>query len=462
MKQTRILVVTHSAVLPSGMAEVTRLIFTTLARLYPGAYLVEQVGLRHILAVVEPPWPIRPTAMRLDDRGRMSLLRADIDGQQTFQAALASFEPDIVFAFNDPQSLLHLCCARKERKHRLILYVNADGRPFPLGYDALFRADRLITMSEFSKGALCDAYPDSPRDKVAVIYAPADTQRFKPLNPEEKSALRKDLLPKWMPQDAFILGWIGLNQWRKQVWVLYHAIHLLRSGQYACCNRCSRVSIGRDLQTSMVCLPTSSRSQAARPPAQKGKCAYCCSGDLRPARPRRDIFLWLHMQPGVYFNGGWPTARLEQIYGVRQGTDLHYTDGYSLNAALRPNEMGVLYGLWDLLLYLSGGEGFGIPAWEGMASGLPAVYTDYSAHSEYLAAAGGGVPVGGILQPEPGNCILRMVPRVEDAIQGVLALEADRSVLDSCGMRGAAFARRYGAEEIARRWHGVFQACMEL
>ena len=101
----------------------------------------------------------------------------------------------------------------------------------------------------------------------------------------------------------------------------------------------------------------------------------------------------------------WPLPLIEQQFGIRKGCDVHYTENCKFKAALAPADMPTLYNLWDCFLYLSGGEGFGIPAWEAMCASLPVVHTNYSSHSEFLRKANGGIPIGGLLQPEAKTCI---------------------------------------------------------
>jgi glycosyltransferase involved in cell wall biosynthesis len=122
--------------------------------------------------------------------------------------------------------------------------------------------------------------------------------------------------------------------------------------------------------------------------------------------------------------------------------------------------MPVLYRLWDCLLFLSGGEGFGVPAWEAMASELPVIYTNYSSHAEFLRKANAGIPVGGILQPEPGSCILRLVPDVGQALDAVRRLYGDAKLRSSLGCRGRLLTENYSKELVAEKWHRLFQDCL--
>ncbi len=116
----------------------------------------------------------------------------------------------------------------------------------------------------------------------------------------------------------------------------------------------------------------------------------------------------------------------------------------------------MLYRIWDGLLFLSGGEGFGLPAWEAMCSALPVVYTNYSAHGEFLSRADAGLPVGGILQPEAKTCIWRMVADVPQAVEAVRKLYFDRALARRLGENGRSFAEQFAIETQVAAWHRTF------
>ena len=116
----------------------------------------------------------------------------------------------------------------------------------------------------------------------------------------------------------------------------------------------------------------------------------------------------------------------------------------------------MLYRIWDGLLFLSGGEGFGLPAWEAMCSALPVVYTNYSAHGEFLTRADAGLPVGGILQPEAKTCIWRMVADVAQAVEAVQKLYFDRALALRLGENGRSFAGQFAIETQVDAWHRTF------
>jgi glycosyltransferase involved in cell wall biosynthesis len=454
MFKTKILLLAPSPTLPTGMAEMIRLIFETLLAQYPDAYEIEQVGLVHTFAVSAPRWPIHPTRTVRMANGELDLDPNDAHGEKTFPEVARRFQPDLVFAYNDPQYLAFLCASPQSRPYKLILYTNLDGYPFPEADANVFRpANLILTCSEFARNVLVTASP-ALKGKTDFMYSPADTARFKPVSDEEKKTIRRDLLPTWIPQDAFVLGWIGRNQWRKQIWLLYAVLHYLRSGKYFVCQHCERITVIdwhpglRQHMDELVDVVSGSARQAA--------CRHCRSTDVAQAAPFTDIFLWFHsIDPRG--QGAWPLAELECQFDVKRGRDIYYTEGMGEKAALAPSDMPLFFQMWDALLYLTGGEGFGLPAWEALCAGLPVVYTDYSSHAEFLRRANGGLPVRGILQPEAKTCIWRMVADVGEALVAVRKLYLDRKLGRTLGANGRAFVQDFTPEIQAAKWHEIFQ-----
>jgi glycosyltransferase involved in cell wall biosynthesis len=451
----KILIVTDSPVLPTGLAETTRLIFGNLLAKYPQEYDVHQLGLFQCYAVSKPQWPVYPTITIKNRQGKLEFAPEDKYGQRTFFRLLPKLQPDIVFAFGDPQTVLYLCLPPKDRRYKLILYVNFDGLPVPPDYGPILdRADLIFTKSEFSMEVVARCLPVVGRHKLGYRYSPADLQRFAPAPEATRVEMRRDLLPPWMPANAFVLGWIGRNQWRKQVWVLYKVLHYLRTGQYLLCRGCGRASLFDWDPTRQAHLNQAPLVLESRPGYRHDTCHQCGSPEVEQAQPLPDLFLWCHMPEEV--EGGWPLRPLEEQFGLRRDGDLFYTPGHGLKSALAPDDVPMLYKIWDCLLYLSGGEGFGLPAWEAMCSALPVVYTHYSAHGEFLARARAGLPVGGILQPEPKTCIWRMVADVPQAVEAVRRLYYDRKLAQELGANGRAFVQQFAIETQVAAWHRTF------
>lgn len=454
--KTKILIVTDSHILPTGLAETTRLLFGTLLELYPNDYDVCQIGLFHCYAVTEPKWPIYSTALLRDAGGRTSFDPTDRYAQKTFFKLLSKIRPDIVFGFGDPDRVLHLCQEPQKRSYRLVLYLNFDGLPVrPSLGKALNNADLVITMSEFSKEIVRRFLPDVAAEKLSNLYSPADTQRFSAVPKEATSELRTEFFPSWMPRNAFVLGWVGRNQWRKQVWLLYKTIYYLRNGHYLLCTDCGRVT-PFNWDPSQKFRDLNSPLALESPPGYRFDiCSHCASDRVKEAQPLGDLFLWLHMAEEP--EQDWTLSWLEEQFDARAGRDLHYTPGYEHKGALSPTDIPTLYNLWDCLLFLSGGEGFGIPAWEAMCSGLPVIYTNYSAHAEFLNRANAGLAVGGIFQPEAKTCVWRMIADLSQTIEAIRRLYFDRKLCALLGLNGRAFVQDYVPNIIVEKWHRILQ-----
>jgi len=459
------LIVSASPILATGMGEVIRLIFGTLLDQYPGEYELHQVALFHSIPVAEPRWPVYPTRSIFGQKGEKLFGIDDVDGQITFHKVAARVRPDIVFVFNDPQRVLHLCQPPQNRRHKLILYINLDGFPYPPGQGPILnRADRIFTMSKFARRVVRSCLPAIEPLKVDYMYSPADIDRFRPLPESEKLALRAKLLPEWMPKNAFILGWVGRSQWRKQVWVPYQVIGHLRRGDYLLCGSCGRVAIPQTRFSAKTRFLGGQHAMAVTGFPKTHFCCHCRSPSVDFAAPLPDVFLWLHMpdEPSLQ---DWSRPVLEGFSKVSAQGDIHYTEGFGVHRAegfkvgdfKTPDEMPLIYQLFDCLLYASGGEGFGLPPWEAMCVGVPVVYTNYSSHAEYLLEADAGYPIGGILQPEPRTCIWRMIGDTSQAIEAVRKLYADRSLGKNLSTKGRSFVQQFAPTEQVARWHNVFQ-----
>jgi glycosyltransferase involved in cell wall biosynthesis len=451
----KILIVTDSAVLPTGLAETTRLIFEHLLERNPARYEVEQIGLYHCYAVTAAKWRIHATELGADEKGRPCFASKDRYGQKTFRKLLPKLRPDIVFLFGDPQAVVPLCSPPESRSHKLVVYVNFDGLPVTSEFgERLSFADRVITKTAFSADVVRRFLPQVAAEKIGYFYSPADTGRFSPITAEARMELRRELFPDWMPRDAFVVGWVGRNQWRKQVWIIYKALRYLRNGHYMICRRCLRAS-PYDWEPGIPPDGAARPLASERRPGQNANvCFHCQSSDVETAKPIRDLFLWCHMPEEP--DSDWAVNCLEQHYGVQPGRDIHYTPGYVLKGALAPADVPTLYNLWDCLLFLSGGEGFGLPAWEAMCSGIPTIYTNYSAHAEFLSRANAGIPVGGVLQPEAKSCIWRMVADLGQVIEAVQKLYSDPSMGHRLGENGRLFVQQFTPALVAEKWDQLF------
>jgi len=440
---TKLLIVGDSPAIGTGMAEVIRLVFENLIRCFPSDYEIRQIGLFHIYRISNPHWFVYPTKLKSEVNG-MVLDPDDAFGLLSLVTVTNEWRPDIVFYFNDPQYAAAVASIYN-KGYKLIVYTNYDGIPFFQCDTPLGSADHIVTMSHFALDIFRRTHPSLAKAKSSCIYSPSDATRFRPVEPMKRSELRADLLPSWIPRDAIILGWVGRNCWRKQVWVVFKVLRYLRYGGYFVCPGCDRIQI-REWNSQ---LGEYDRS---------GPDSYTCNcgSVMFEASPLSNVFLWVHMQQDDTL-AAWPTGMLEKLYSVHAGRDLFYTEGYNSRSGLATDQMANLYQMFDLLLYLSGGEGFGVPVWEAMSCGIPVVYTDYSSHAELVRNAKGGLPVMGTLQPQAGDGVQRLIADIPSALVAIRTLIANPTLRNQLGTNGRQYTEQFSIETQVSKWHCLFQ-----
>lgn len=455
MTRTKILISTDSHVLHTGLAETLRMIFYPLLDKYGDQYEIHQIGLFHANPIMAQRWGITPTRVEDNGRGGKKFRDADKYGQETFPQVVNQFKPDIVFGYGDPWYVAHMANNPKMKDYSLVLYLTYDGTPYPPNDQSwLKNADKFITLSNFSKRVITGCMPEVDPEKVEVMYSPADTQRFTVASEEEKQDLRRKTFPGHIPQDAFVLGWIGRNQWRKQVWKPYELMNYLRSGKYLVCQDCDAITpIDWDPGSQKWLDDENGEYNLSSPPGYKfDHCLSCKSENVEQADPIDDIFLWSHMAPEDRF---WPIEMLHRQYNV--GNSIFYTPQFSRAKGMPAHMLPNLFKSWDAMLYLSGGEGFGNPCWEAMCSGIPVIYTNYSSHGELVRTSKGGIGVGGILQPEQQSCIHRMVADTGQSLKAIRDLYFDRQKAKALGTNGRLFTEQYSPDKMVDKWHQIFQ-----
>jgi glycosyltransferase involved in cell wall biosynthesis len=427
----RILLVAHSAVMHTGCAEILRNIFIQLLQNYPEKYEILQVGLFHISAVAEVPWKIISTQTTMRD-GMEVLDEKDLNGEYTLPGVIDTFKPHFAFLYNDPTQIIkQLQCIQGHTA--TIAYVQIDGVLLPEMYRDMSTATRLVTMSRFSADVLYELIGQYGK-RVDVVYAPADTDRFFPLTVNERRGLREKILPTGF-EKALVIGWIGKNQWRKQLWLNYWLVSLLKDGRYRRCGKCTMVLPERGIEVY---------------------CPRCGDTELRIGVPLEGLVLWMHLPTGKTDNGDWDLESLERYYGLVDGKDVYYTPDCSRRAHIQREDMPKIFQCLDMLLFLSGGEGFGVPAWEAMCCGIPVIYSEYSSHGEFLNEAAAGIPVSGILQPAPPYSIMRYVSDIHSAIEAVLGIIESESLREELGSNGRKYVERFNKSRIASEWDRIF------
>jgi glycosyltransferase involved in cell wall biosynthesis len=460
-KKTVILVSTDSAKIHTGLAETTRLLFTELLKKYPDKYDIHQLGWFNFNPIEEVPWPVYSTNVKQEGNRKVPDM-SDKYGQRTFESVRQKVKPDIVYSNGDLWCFDHLLTSPTRNEYRLVVYYTIDGSPY-FGSSRtdtasewgskLYKADRIAVLTDWGVDVLHGSCPEIKDRHIDVISHPADVERFTPRTREEKIELRHKIYNPQIPKDAFILGWVGRNQYRKQNYKMWEILHYMMYGDYIRCNDCGRVTVMEYDPATRAPRKTGSLMTYDADYDYK-ECWHCKSKNIENGQPKNDFYLWLHMNKQ---DPGWKPDLLSYLWRVE--SNISFTTGLKASKGLSPNILADLISSWDGMLYLTGGEGFGIPALEAMESGVPLIYTNYSSHADF--AKHGGLPVRSTFIPEFNFLIHRAVAENNHAVEQALWAYEHRDEFAALGSQGRAYTETITTPVIAEQWDKVFTEMME-
>ena len=108
-------------------------------------------------------------------------------------------------------------------------------------------------------------------------------------------------------------------------------------------------------------------------------------------RDRPDVYWMLHTEPHGH-SEGVNIPRLVASLGINQ-EKMRYPAQVALRNGIPSDSIAQMMSAADVQLLTSMGEGFGIPAVEGMATGVPCIVSDFSAQPELIGPHSRKVPV---------------------------------------------------------------------
>lgn len=273
------------------------------------------------------------------------------DGTTVMGATIDRLQPDVVFTLIDVWFCGNNVVETNRRGVPYIAYMPVDG--YPLSYkwkDIIKMMHTPLWMANYGKEQmesfvewLCSegTAPQALRDPLMdryldgntgeVLYHGVDLKTYKPLPPSEKLLLRQRLGITW--ETVFLS--VGKNTNRKQQPRLLEAFRLML--------------------------------ESHPDPDSVGLIIHCGSPS--------DTF-------GM---GGWDLPLLVDSLGLRNNVIFSDNSENPLQG-LSEEEMAGLYGISDVHILATGGEGFGVPTAEAMGCGLPCILPDNSTGPELIGA----------------------------------------------------------------------------
>lgn len=392
----RILIMTDSLFVPTGLGRVGKEIATGLAK---KGHQIGYIGWYHRDGI---PFNV-PTGITYWHTNN------NYYGQDVLDAVVLQFQPEVVLTVGDMWWLEYIAnpnLCRTRNMFQWCCYIPVDGEPIggglpPRLINTVADVDLPVAYTDYAKEAVLKSVQDhETRLRVETIYHGVDTNIFKPLEHAERQKLRD----QYGIGDRFLFLTVSRNQSRKNI------PEVLRAWK-----RFSEL------------------------PETRGK-----------------VLLWPHMN----FNDpmGWQIDDLMKVIGIKNQSVMFYEQiahGQSEMHLLPDADLAKLYQIADAFVLISG-EGFGLPTIEAMATKLPCVLLDYAASAELGAEHRAElVPVGDTTWTGL-HLTQRPLPTIDSIINSMRKVFLEPVYRREIAHRGYDFAVQFSWEKVINDWHNYF------
>tara|TARA_R110000803_G_scaffold107958_1_gene176120 strand:- start:791 stop:2089 length:1299 start_codon:yes stop_codon:yes gene_type:complete len=358
--------------------------------------------------------------------GAEKLNGTDPNSPSVLDMHLESLKPDLYLSLIDPWFIGHAVLSTNRTRTPYLAYLPVDG--FPIAYQwsrILANLHTPVWMADFGKEQFANFVSDystdgdGPEDMQMTeldrfkddsgprIWHGVDETVFRPMSSSEKEQARARLGIKW--ETVFLS--VGRNTNRKQIPRLLAALRALID---------------------------------ENPNESVGLILHC--GD-----PTDSMGM-----------GGWNLPELVKQYGLLDHVQFSDPSSNPLFGLSRA-ELAILYGLSDVHILATGGEGFGVPTIEAMACGLPCILPDNSTGPELIGNDERGWLVKNatsMVGPKWG--ISMGIVDIESLKEAMFAATADKKQRKAKGK----LARQYVEENftwdnIADQFHELIESTIE-
>ena len=394
MKPTRVLWV-GDAVTPTGFARVTHGI---LDRLHLGGFHVSALGLAYEGGPHKYPYPI----WKADQSGENATEKErDPFGLKTLALAVKQMKPDVVVLFHDPWVVIDwlriLQNLSPNDRPKVITYSPVDGEgqlPITISYIG-DHADQVCVYTEFG----AEQFRQAGFDKdLQVIPHGVDFSTFTKFDQTGARYLTGIPQKKWVVLNA------NRNQPRKRI----------------------------DLTI-------------------KGFVKFAALVEGLDPVP----VLHLHMLP---LDAGWDVVSLMRRECMAAGIDMmnHFSMTNFQRMPLSDADLNAVYNAADIGINTSLGEGWGLPAFEMAALGVPQVLTDYAASAELFKGKAWMLPVVQRLSA-PKTCIEGGLTHEDKVAETLLDAYNNPAKSKAFAEKALKMVRddKYQWESVARQFQGI-------
>jgi glycosyltransferase involved in cell wall biosynthesis len=449
-----VLVVSDSAAIHSGFAQVVRNVF---GRLWPERkWNIIQYGWWHSNPVERVKWDIVTT--NRDPSNPNLIDQADKYGQHSFEGVVGSVRPDLVWVMGDPWMIQSVIRNQHRSSYTAVLYTPVDGAPLKYGWDIVEHFDVVVPYLPWGSKMIKRWCPKA--NVVDHIPHGVDTDLYKPVDPESRQAF-KHRRTNLGPDDITMLS-VSRNQARKNLPALLELTYYIRSGDYRVCQVCGRA------------YRNPYNYHLGRPSGKKGFCPHAdCNRDghkLVDGKPNPKFYYCMHTPIKDIEAFSWNLIDVLDTFGFRKvdpndSSSVTYpgvlwNENVQIVHGIPEEDMAQMYASADIFALATTGEGFGLPILEAMSCGTPVVVPDVSSHPDFVQEGGGMLVDIGYHVCEVASQYYRGYPDLDDYLTKVLLLVNNAKLRKQLGNAARETATRYGWDNIARQWEELIDGLL--
>lgn len=339
----------------TGFAEVTRNVLTNLLPAWDCAALaINYFGDPHT-----EPFPLFPAS-----------LGGDVFGVNRLEQVIQKFKPDAVGVLNDPWIAKdYLPVLRKYPNLVRFLYTPIDSPHVAPGFaQALNEYDAVVSYTEFGAKELDGSGTNT---RMFVVPHGIDPKKFYPMKDARK------LLQ--IPEDWYIVGFVGRNQPRKRIDLAMRAF----------------ADFIRD-----------------KTPEEKAKIKFYYHGNVN------DI--------------GWNIVDMAVAFGIQDNLGLTSDS----NMVVTQEVLNRIYNSFNVMLSTTMGEGWGLCNMEAAACGVPQIVPEWSALQEWLVMGAIQVPCPDIMVNTGGINTIGGIVKHEGVVDALNTLYRNPAMRVKLGIEG--------------------------